>query len=104
MNPTDFIQSIRAEYDVQDGIIRNPGKFECECEWVPYYWDLVLEGEGEDVLDGDGEDVLDGEGEPVATRFVVDSEEAEAFGLECGAIVELFEDSQGFVIGSVFDR
>ena len=35
----------------------------------------------------------------MATRFVVDHEEAEAFGLECGATVEVFEDSQGFVRG-----
>ena len=92
---TDFLAKVHEEYTVADGIIRNPGKFECECVWVPYYWDLVLDGEGEDEFDEDGESV--------ATKFVVDSEEAEAFGLECGAIVELFEDSQGFVIGSVLD-
>ena len=86
---------IESEYEVVDGIIRSPGKFECECVWVPYFWDLVLEGEGDDVLDD--------EGEPVATRFVVDSEEAEAFGLDCGATVEVFEDSQGFVIGTVVE-
>ena len=84
---------IESEYEVVDGIIRSPGKFECECVWVPYFWDLVLEGEGDDVLDE--------EGEVLATRFVVDSEEAEAFGLDCGATVELFADSQGFVIGTV---
>ena len=95
MNPTEFLKDIREEYDIQDRIIRNPGKFEGECVWVPYYWELAL--------DGDGEDELDDDGEPMATRFVVDHEEAEAFGLECGATVELFEDSQGFVIGSVLD-
>ena len=90
---TDFLAKVHEEFTVVDGIIRNPGKFEGECVWVPYYWDLALNGEGEDELDENGEDL--------ATKFVVDSEEAEAFGLECGATVELFEDSQGYVIGSV---
>ena len=92
---TEFLAKVHEEYTVVDGVIRNPGKFEGECVWVPYYWDLALNGEGEDELD---------ENEEIATtKFVVDSEEAEAFGLECGATVELFEDPQGFVIGSVLD-
>ena len=89
MNPNEFLKGIREEYDVLDGLIRTPGKFECECEWVPYYWELAMNGEGDDEFDEDGESM--------ATRFVVDYEEAEAFGLECGATVEVFEDSQGFV-------
>ena len=92
MNPADFIRAIREEYDVVDGLIRNPGKFECECEWVPYYWELVMNGEGEDLDDG------------IVTRFVVDSEEADAFGLECGVTVEVFQDPQGFVIGTVMTK
>ena len=92
---TDFLAKVHEEYTVFDGIIRNPGKYELEHVWVPYYWDLAL--------DGDGEDELNDDGEVMATRFVVDSEEAEAFGLECGAMVEVSEDSQGFVIGSVLD-
>ena len=92
---TEFLAKVHEEYTVVDGVIRNPGKFEGECVWVPYYWDLALNGEGEDELD---------ENEEIATtKFVVDSEEEEAFGLECGATVELFEDPQGFVIGSVLD-
>ena len=92
---TEFLVKAHAEYTVVDGIIRKPGKYERERVWVPYYWELAL--------DGDGEDELDDDGEVIATTFVVDSEEAEAFGLECGATVELSEDSQGFVIGSVLD-
>ena len=98
MNIKDFVQNIREEYDVEDGIIKNPGKFECEPEWVPYYWELSMNGEGEDVSE------YDEEGDPVGcfvTRFTVDSEEADAFGLECGATVEIYQDSQGFVIGTV---
>ena len=90
---TEFLAKIHEEYTVVDGIIRNPGKFERECVWVPYYWDLALNGEGEDEFDEDGE--------VLATEFVVDSEEAEAFGLECGATVEVFEGSLGYVIGTV---
>ena len=100
MNPTDFIQSIREEYNVVDGIIRNPGKFEAECEWVPYYWELALNGEGEDIADYDESGEVVGD---IVTRFVVDPEEAGAFGLECGAAVEIFQDSQGFVTGTVMD-
>ena len=100
MKITDFVQNIREEYDVKDGIIQNPGKFECEPEWVPYYWDLALNGEGEDVSEYGDEGELIG---CFATRFTVDCEESDAFGLECGATVEVFQDSQGFVIGSVME-
>ena len=92
---TEFLAKAHAKHTVVDGIIRSHGKFEGECVWVPYYWDLALDGEGEDEVGDDGE--------IMATRFTVDSEEADAFGLPCGATVELFEDSQGFVIGSVMD-
>ena len=95
-----FVQDIREEYNVVDGIIRNPGKFECEPEWVPYYWDLALDGDGEDVSEyNDDREVAGG----FASRFTVDCEESDAFGLECGATVEVFEDAQGFVIGTVVE-
>ena len=100
MKIKDLVQNIREEYDVVDGIIRDPGKFECEPEWVPYYWDLVMNGEGEDVAEYTDDGEIAGE---IAYRFTVDSDEADAFGLECGATVEVFQDSQGFVIGTVVD-
>ena len=100
MDIRDFARNIREEYDVKDGIIQNPGKFECEPEWVPYYWELALDGEGEDVSEyNDDGEVVDG----FASRFTVDYEESEVFGLECGAMVEVFQDSQGFVIGTVME-
>ena len=92
---------IESEFDVVDGVIQNPGKFEGEAVWVPYYWDLVMEREGEEVCDENGE--------WEATRFQVDAEEEEAFAdvlggkLKCGSTIELFQDSQGFVIGTVLD-
>ena len=85
---------IREEYDIVNGIIQNPGKFECECEWVPYYWELAMDGEGEDYFAEDC-DTLE------YTKFIVDAEEEAAFGLPCGAAIEVFCDSQGFVIGTV---
>ena len=100
MKIKDLVQNIREEYDVVDGIIRNPGKFECEPEWVPYYWELALNGDGEDISE------YDEEGDPVgcfASRFRVDCDESDVFGLECGAMVEVFQDSQGFVIGKVVE-
>ena len=104
MNPSDFLLSIREEYDVKDGIIQNPGKFECEPEWVLYYWELAMNGEGEDVTEytDDGETAGEIAGE-IAFRFTVDPDEADAFGLECGATVEIFQDSQGFVMGTVME-
>ena len=100
MEIKDFTQNIREEYDVVDGIIRNPGRFEGEREWVPYYWELAMNGEGEDVAEYTDDGEIAGE---IAFRFTVDSDEADAFGLECGATVEVFQDSQGFVIGTVME-
>ena len=78
MNTKGFIQNIREEYDVVDGIIRNPGRFEGECEWVPYYWELALNGDGEDVSEYNEEDEVIGS---FVTRFTVDYEESDVFGL-----------------------
>ena len=98
MNPTKFLKDIRKKYDIQGGIIRNPGRFEGECEWVPFYWELAMNGEGDDLSDYDESGEAVG---GIVSRFVVDYEEADAFGLECSATVEIFEDSQGYVIGTV---
>ena len=62
--------------------------------------ELVMNGEGEDLADYDESGELVG---GIVSRFVVYSEEADAFGLECGATVEVFQDSQGFVIGTVME-
>ena len=100
MKIKDLVQNIREEYDVVDGIIRNPGKFECEPEWVPYYWELALNGDGEDISEYDEEGDLVG---CFVTRFTADYEESDVFGLECGAMVEVSQDSQGFVTGTVME-
>lgn len=40
------------QYTVRDGRIRNPGRFEGEMIYVPYYWDCYLTGGGADRDDG----------------------------------------------------
>lgn len=37
-------ERILREYTVENGIIRSPGKFEGERVYVPYFWDLYLNG------------------------------------------------------------
>lgn len=76
-----------------EGTIANPGKFEGSELWVPYFHGLSLEGEGEDIWSEDDEPVSEG------IEFVVDAEEANAFGLEIGSHVCVHEDEYGFVQG-----
>jgi len=40
----------------QHGLICDPGKFEGEPRYVPYLWNVVLDGEGETVDDPDRPD------------------------------------------------
>ena len=43
---------VEKEYEVDGaGIIRSPGKFEAEMLYVPYLWEQVLGGDGEDMGD-----------------------------------------------------
>jgi len=43
------------EFDVNEqGIIQSPGKFEGEMLYVPYFWDTMMEGNGEDLYFSDG--------------------------------------------------
>lgn len=32
------------QYEVEDGVIRSPGKFEGEAVFVPYLWEVYLNG------------------------------------------------------------
>ena len=93
------------EFNVVNGIIQNPGKFEGSPDWTPYYWDLVMNGEGEDIYDcpEDYDDDLDDKSELHHTEFTVDSEESDKFGLECGSIVCVCQDDNGFVSGWILD-
>lgn len=35
-------------YDLRDGVIRSPGKFEGERAYVPYFWSVYLDGGADD--------------------------------------------------------
>jgi len=41
------ITDLQKEFKVKNGIIQNPGKFEGEPLSTPFYYDLMLNGEGE---------------------------------------------------------
>lgn len=41
--------SVEREYNIVNGIIQNPGKFEGEPAYVPYYWDLAMDGCADEV-------------------------------------------------------
>lgn len=83
---------------MDDLIIRQPGKFEGEPRWVPYFWDMVLGGNGETSYPGCDHD--DGDCSCTSVDyFRVDSDDRERFPeLDDIADVWLWEDSQGFVI------
>ncbi len=44
-------EQILTQYDVQNGIIRTPGKFEGEPTYAPYFWSDYLNGAWEEVGD-----------------------------------------------------
>lgn len=76
---------IEEEYDIVDGRIRSPGKFEGELVYVPYYWEYGLEG-GSDG-DANGEFL-----------FNIDGDDVEVWPeLRDVIYLRLWEDSQGFV-------
>ena len=72
-------------YDVRDGIIRSPGKFEGEPEYAPYLWDLVLQGFADE---DDGS---------VAVFLVSDEDRKRFPGLKGISKVTLRETADGFV-------
>ena len=91
-------EEIIAEFDIKDGIIQNPGKFEGEPIHTVYYYELMMDGEGEDIY-ADG--VATEDAEPEYTQFIVDSDESDMFGLRIGSEVRVWVDSQGFVVSNI---
>lgn len=65
------------------------GKFEGEPAWTVYYWECMMDGDGEPGSD-DG-----------ITCFDVEPDEAANFDLPMGARVVLFTDDNGFAYGRV---
>lgn len=89
---------ILATYKVDErGIIRDPGKFEGEMLYAPYFYAQMMDGEGEDVYIEDYEQVED----PsllYTLLAVTDADRAEF--PEIGPTtthVRLFESTSGFI-------
>lgn len=76
------------QYKVNDiGIIRNPGKFEGEMLYVPYFYDWFLDGSGDEQDDG-------------TILFDVCDRDREIFPeLDDAETITLTVDSNGFVYG-----
>lgn len=77
----------------------HPGKFEGESPATEYFFNAMLDGDGETIYPSDIEDT-DDEDDRYATVFHVDADEAEAFELPAGSVYMIREDSQGFALGS----
>ena len=67
------------------GTIRTPGKFEGCALYVPHFWGVVLDGDGEELPDGH------------VRITVTDEDRAEFPELEGEASVQLYETANGFV-------
>ncbi len=90
----DRLAARRAEYEA---MVKRPGKFEGEPCWVPYYYELLLDGDGEcHCTCPEDSDSCD-----CPTVFSVDEQERALFPeLTDVWQVTVWEDSQGFVMGS----
>jgi hypothetical protein len=76
---------IEAEYTIENGVIRNPGKFEGEPIYAPYFWDALLNGFADS--DDDGVAVFD-----------IEASDIEQFPeLANVERIALYESDQGFV-------
>ena len=71
-------QELEQQFTVKNGIIRNPGKFEGETLATPFYYEIMLDGEGA-VIEIEPSDRLD---------FDIDDKYN---------YVYVYEDSMGFV-------
>ena len=86
-------QEIMEMYDVNEqGVIKSPGKFEGEMLYVPYFWDLGLEGDYD--FDEDG-----------VFGFEISTEDIAQFPELAGVKVLLLEESDtGFVYSEERDE
>lgn len=75
------------QYDVNShGVITTPGKFEDQLVYVPYFWEMYLDG---------GADEDDGE---ILTFTVTAADVTEFPELRDVKVVRMYETDQGFVI------
>jgi len=91
-------QEVMEQYDVKDGVIKSAGKFENEMAYVPYFNDMLMNGDGETMdLGGD-------EGYTVLNITAEDAVEFPELQSEVGNVILLFSNSLGFVSGQVMTR
>ena len=84
MNDQEMAEYL-AEFSVTNGYIRDPGKFEGEPQYVPYFWERGLWGEADE---DDGE----------AYIFELTAEDRTMFPeLEGSTRLRLWASDQGFV-------
>lgn len=79
----------------------SPGKFEGESPATEYYWEQMMDGDGETICSSEVFEPDEEHDDVMAELFRIDSEESEAFDLPIGHWFLLREDSQGFILGSV---
>jgi hypothetical protein len=76
-------------YKVEGGLIQDPGKFEGEPIYAPYFHDLIMNGDGEAVGETEDDNTM---------KFEVTPEDLEQFPeLADVTAIYLSEDDQGFV-------
>ena len=79
-------EEIEREYQVENGIIRSPGKFEGEAVYVPYFWDIYLDGFADE---DDGTTLI----------FNVSVDDKKHFPeLRKRKVVKLYQRDDGFVV------
>jgi hypothetical protein len=82
---------ILAEYDVDErGVIRNPGKFEAEPCYVPYFWEMTMDGSAETMV------WTDESSSYVVEIGDIDKMEWPELPADCAAL-HMSESDQGFV-------
>jgi len=85
-------------YEVDNnGVIRSPGKFEGEMLYVPYFWEMVMNGFSSPSYDEDN---------CLYNELDITKEDREKFPEldrddEKATTIELYEDLQGFVYGEL---
>ena len=88
-------KEIEENYEVKDGIIQSPGKFEAELVYIPYFWDFYMNGWEDD------RDYFDG---VPFSGYVVTEEDRKEFPELVGIYgVILYESGQGFVNSQSFE-
>jgi hypothetical protein len=87
---------ILSRFEVLNGVIKTPGKFEAEPLWAPYFWDETFEFGADDEFD-------DKDGHHVYVSHVNENDRKEfPEELRLIACIYMWEDDQGFVYTKAF--